>query len=220
MESTHANGGSGGTRTHESLATPTCVRDRLLIWPDRFHIHGVASPARFERATFAIGTRCSAPLSYGDTETTAQRPQGSGARSRPAYVVSTAGVEPATSGFVDRHLSIRSRRHGSLTAPSMAPLRPHGDVSAVDGVRTRILRRDGPALDQLSYDSMCAPWGRVASAPMTMSVQLSMCWCPGLACPARSRLGRCRTPGRRCWRPRRHRGASPWIERAHDVVRA
>jgi hypothetical protein len=51
-----------------------------------------------------------------------------------------------------------------------------------------------------------------------------LCSCQGAGGPAggrarRSRLGRSRTPGRRCWRPRRHRGPSPWGLIAHDVVR-
>lgn len=41
-----------------------------------------------------------------------------------------------------------------------------------------------------------------------MSLQLSRSWCPGWLPGARGRLGRCRTPGRRCWRPRRHH----WLE--------
>ncbi len=48
------HGGSGGTRTHKGLATPTCFRDRPLIWPDRFperkgrdsHPHGLATRTR------------------------------------------------------------------------------------------------------------------------------------------------------------------------------
>ena len=83
------------------------------------------SPARFERATFAFGTRRSAPLSYGE------------------LLVSTAGVEPASSGFVDRHLLHSAT---STCAPSTG-LEPAS--SGLTGRRS----------NQLSYDSMCAPWG-------------------------------------------------------------
>ncbi len=185
------------------------------------------SPARFERATFAFGTRRSAPLSYGEL----------------------IGVDGR-----GRTCILRFRK------PAPSPF-GHVDMRAVDGTRTRILRRDGPALEPVElrqhvralglepslvpvksrvpypsgvtrrtwvgresnplcrYDGCstgsCAPWrDRPISepcgvTPMTMPMQLSRCWCPGLAGPARARLGRCRTPDRRCWRPRRHRGSSP-----------
>ena len=186
------------------------------------------SPARFERATFAFGTRRSAPLSYGEL----------------------IGVDGR-----GRTCILRFRK------PAPSPF-GHVDMRAVDGTRTRILRRDGPALEpvelrqhvralglepslvpvksRVPYPSgvtrvvrgsggnrtpcvdttaalqAAAPHGatgpsrsRVAATPMTMPMQLSRCWCPGLAGPARARLGRCRTPDRRCWRPRRHRGSSP-----------
>lgn len=60
----------------------------------------VASLARFERATPAVGRRCSHPLSYSEL-----------------VLVSTAGVEPATSGFARRRrvrwaTSTRTRRQG------------------------------------------------------------------------------------------------------------
>ena len=199
-----AMGCQGGARTPAFRVTAGRLSARL---PGM----GTASPARFERATFAFGTRRSSPLSYGELD----------------------GVDGRS-----RTCNLRFRR------PAPFPF-GHVDVSAVDGIRTRILRRDGPVLEPLSYDSNVRALGlepslvpvksrvpypsgvtrvssrsRVAAAPMTMSVQLSRCWCPGLACPARmSRLGRCRTPavgvGDRA-PPRRE----PIDRVAHDVVRA
>ena len=162
------------------------------------------SPARFERATFAFGTRRSAPLSYGEL----------------------IGVDGR-----GRTCTLRFRK------PAPSPF-GHVDMRAVDGTRTRILRRDGPALHpvelrqhvralglepslfpvkrRVPYPSgvtrvggsggnrtpcvettaalqAAAPHGatgpsrsRVAATPMTMPMQLSRCWCPGLAGPARA----------------------------------
>ena len=56
-------------------------------------------------------------------------------------LASTAGVEPATSGFVGRHLFHSATSTGT----------------PVDGTRTRILRRDGPALEPVELrQHVCA----------------------------------------------------------------
>ena len=184
------------------------------------------SPARFERATFAFGTRRSAPLSYGEL----------------------IGVDGR-----GRTCTLRFRK------PAPSPF-GHVDMRAVDGTRTRILRRDGPALEpvelrqhvralglepslvpvksRVPYPSgvtrvvgregieplcrndgcstgSCAPWrdrpisesrGRDSDDDAYAVVKVLV---PGTGWPGARRLGRCRTPGRRCWRPRRHRGSSP-----------
>src|SRR5207248_2522763 len=135
---------AGRLERPRATRTPTCFRDRLLIQPDHFHdgpsvgvapttssvpgtsshslsSKGMASPARLERATPAFGRRCS-------VHTELRR-----------GVASTAGVEPAPSGFVDRRLDPFG--HVDMAPPAgLAPatsgltgrryhcaeLRPHG----------------------------------------------------------------------------------------------
>ena len=73
-------GALGGNRTHDLVRTGDALC--LLSYKGLFSL---ASPARFERATSAFGGRRSAPLSYDE-------------------MASTAGVEPASPGFVGRCL--------------------------------------------------------------------------------------------------------------------
>ena len=178
-----ACGGSGATRTPKGLATPTCFRDRLLIQPDRFHerkgwdshpqglstrtrlanglliwpdpfrgalggirthdlvrtgdvlcflsYKGLASPARFERATPAFGGRCSAPLSYGEMSVDGR----------------------------SRTCNLRIRK------PVPCPF-GHVDERATDGIRTRDLRLDGPALQLTELRRLgTRPGSRTQSVP-------------------------------------------------------
>ena len=121
--------------------TPACFRDRFLIWPvasmepsvgaapttsslpktcsGLLSYEGLASPARFERAAPTFGGWCSLHLSYGES-------------------ASTAGVEPALSGFVDRRL----HPFGHVDSEPTANRGP----SATGGTCTRDLRLDGPVL--------------------------------------------------------------------------
>ena len=220
---------------------PQEPRDPYLFSRQAPHLAGslpsepCVSPARFERATFAFGTRRSAPLSYGEL----------------------IGVDGR-----GRTCTLRFRK------PAPSPF-GHVDMRAVDGTRTRILRRDGPALEpvelrqhvralglepslvpvksRVPYPSgvtrvggsggnrtpcvettaalqAAAPHGatgpsrnRVAATPMTMPMQLSRCWCPGLAGPARAQARKVSNP-----RPAvLETAAPPWLEPengAHDEL--
>ena len=82
---THRNSGlpEEDSNPHSRCNKPTSCH--WTIWHRSSQHSTVASPARLERATPAVGRRCSRPLSYGER-------------------VSAAGVEPAISGFVDRRL--------------------------------------------------------------------------------------------------------------------
>ena len=89
-------------------------------------------------------------------------------------------------------------------------------VPYLSGV-TRAVGREGiePPMSEDGWSTAsCAPWrDRPMSKPggtdfdddVSAVVKEPMA---GLVARRASRLGRCRTPGRRCWRPRRHH----WLE--------
>ena len=124
--------------------TFTCFRDRLLIRPDHSHA-GVLGPlVGFAPTASSLPRTCSTRLSYkgrclaGTTRTCDSRLRGAVLWVLLSYgeVASTAGVEPASSGFVDRRLDPFG--HVDMSSTSW--------MGAVDGTRTRDLRLDRPAL--------------------------------------------------------------------------
>ena len=106
-------------------------------------------------------------------------------------------------------------------------VRGKSPVPYLSGV-TRVVGREGiepPVSEDGWSTASCAPWrDRPMSKPggagldddVSAVVKVLMA---GLVARRGSRLGRCRTPGRRCWRPRRHHWLEPKGKCAHDVVR-
>src|SRR5215510_14122005 len=90
-----ARGGSGATRTPKGLATLTCFRDRLLIQPGRFQIPSIGLAGTIRTCGLRLRRAVLSPLSYDE-------------------LASTAGFEPAWTGFVDRcliHSATSTWRH-------------------------------------------------------------------------------------------------------------
>jgi hypothetical protein len=174
-------GGSGATRTPKGLATPTCVRDRLLIQPDRFHErkgwdshpHGLSTRTRVANGLLiwpdpfrgALGgsrthdlVRTRDVLSLLSYKGLTSPPDRARLTSPPdrARLASPARFERAASAFGGRRsaplsygeVGVDGRgRTCNLRIRKPAPS-PFGyvDERATDGIRTRDLRLDGPAL--------------------------------------------------------------------------
>ena len=138
------------------------------------------------------------------------------------------GFAPATSGLTGRRYHWLSYG-GVVRALGLEPslVRGKSPVPYLSGV-TRVVGREGiepPVSEDGWSTASCAPWrdrpmpkpgGAGLDDDVSAVVKVLM-----TALDARhvSRLGRCRTPGRRCWRPRRHHWLEPEKKCAHDVVR-
>ena len=162
-----ACGGSGATRTPKGLATPTCFRDRLLIQPDRFHERkgwdshpqGLSTRTRlanrlliwpdpFRGALGGIRTHdlvrtrdVLSLLSYKGLTCLlglAGTIRTCDPRLRRAVLCSAELRRDGVDGR-SRTCNLRIRK------PAPCPF-GHVDVRATDGIRTRDLRLDGPAL--------------------------------------------------------------------------
>jgi len=148
--------------------------------PSPFGHVDVAPPTGLEPVTFCSTGSCSGRLSYGGIALRAMRSS-----------VRALGLEPSL---------VRGKS-------------PVPDLSGV----TRVVGREGiepPVSEDGWSTASCAPWrDRPMSKPggagldddVSAVVKVLMA---GLVARRASRLGRCRTPGRRCWRPRRHH----WLE--------
>ncbi len=195
----------------------------------------MASPARLERATPAFGGRRSRPLSYGELSVDGRGRTCTLRFRRPAPspfghvdVAPPTGLEPVTfcsTGSCSGRLSYSGGVRALGLEPSL--VRGKSPVPYLSGV-TRVVGREGiepPVSEDGWSTASCAPWrDRPMSKPggagldddVSAVVKVLMA---GLVARRPSRLGRCRTPGRRCWRPRRHHWLEPKRKCAHDVVR-
>ena len=132
-------------------------------------------------------------------------------------VAPPTGLEPVTScstGRCSSQLSYGSVVRALGLEPSLR--RSKSPVPYLSGV-TRVVGREGiepPVSVDGWTTASCAPWrvrpmprpggaGRGDDVSAVVKERAS-----GLEVRREGRLGRCRTPGRRCWRPRRHH----WLE--------
>ena len=158
----------------------------------------LASPARLERATSAIGRRRSRPLSYGE-------------------LASTAGVEPASSGFGTQcllHWATSTWCASWDSNPVSSGVRARCPTSQAwrawwVGEESNPLCRKTAGLQPAAPHGATDPCrGQVALAVGDDVSAVVKERRPDWRSGTKGRLGRCRTPGRRCWRPRRHH----WLE--------
>ena len=143
-------------------------------------------------------------------------------------MVSTAGVEPASPGFVVRCLV----RWATSTCAPPAGLEPapsgltgrrsnqlsYGGVVRALGLEPSLFRGKSPVPYQSGVTRGVPPRGRVARPRGDDASAVVKELVPGLVIRFGT-PGRSRTSGRRCWRPRRHRDSSARCERAHDGQR-
>ena len=143
-------------------------------------------------------------------------------------VAPPTGLEPVTfcsTGSCSGRLSYGGVVRALGLEPSL--VRGKSPVPYLSGV-TRVVGREGierPVSEDGWSTASCAPWrDRPMSKPhggdldddVSAVVKELMA---GLDARRESRLGRCRTPSHRCWRPRRHHWREPKGMHAHDGVR-
>jgi hypothetical protein len=138
-------------------------------------------------------------------------------------VAPPTGLEPVTfcsTGSCSGRLSYGGVVRALGLEPSL--VRGKSPVPYQSGV-TRVVGREGiePPVSKDGWSTASCTHGatdpcrsQVALASTTMSLRLSRCGVPTGGRARRSRLGRSRTSGRRCWRPRHRRGSSPGGMRA------
>ena len=155
--------GAGRLERPKALAS-NCFRDRLLIRPDRSQAWHTGPSVGFAPTASSLPRTRSGSLSYkgrclaGTTRTCDLRLRRAVLWVLLSYgeVASTAGVEPASSGFVDRRLDPFGHVDMSSTRR----------MGAVDGICTRDLRLDRPVLPLAELRRHGAPPGpRTQSCP-------------------------------------------------------